>query len=363
MELLKQAVIPVNQTHHEKTSSFFKRQQKTACDVGLTSRQVCKWETTFHQVFCPVTWLTALWKKQQHTQQQQQPQSDLLQLKLFHHTRLLTTSRQTGAKHGRHSLEQWCVEFQSWARKTVFGTYTHTKKKKKKKKKSSGVFLFLINRQLHPFSPSSPLLSIITSSWAFQGCWKPCWRNLVRHHWRYRPLQKAKSNNCWNTWKFSPRSPPPAAQLTVSWVRACVCSCFPAPCPVHRYSSHCMLSVGDLLGSGKPSHQSPFTNVLRVTKRQSTHPACMLSVFCVFVAVEIRRLSVWLLFSVTLQFKMVSMHLGKPTWAPPCLSEDSSLLPLKQFQRLSDCQWSCTSDWQWSFFILSMKIEECTSSF
>ena len=71
MELLKWAVIPstklIMRKHYKKTHYAC---PSHACDVGLKPRQVCyqgqffsHWETTFHQVFCSVTRLTALWEK------------------------------------------------------------------------------------------------------------------------------------------------------------------------------------------------------------------------------------------------------------------------------------------------------------
>ena len=39
----------------------------------------------------------------------------------------------------------------------------------------------------------------------------------------------------------------------------------------------------------------------------------------------------------SVQFKMVSMRLGRPIYAPPHLLGVSPTLPLKQFQRWSDC--------------------------
>ena len=47
---------------------------------------------------------------------------------------------------------------------------------------------------------------------------------------------------------------------------------------------------------------------------------------------------------------MVSMHSGRPTCAPPCLSGVSPMLPLKQFK--------CWSHWRWPFLVLSGKIIE-----
>ena len=50
----------------------------------------------------------------------------------------------------------------------------------------------------------------------------------------------------------------------------------------------------------------------------------------------------------TVQFKLVSVCLGKPTCAPPHLSEVSPTLSLKRFQ--------CSSDWRWPSLVLSRKI-------
>ena len=51
------------------------------------------------------------------------------------------------------------------------------------------------------------------------------------------------------------------------------------------------------------------------------------------------------------QFKTISMCSVKPTCTPPRLSEVSPVLPLKQFQ--------CLSDWLWSSLVLWRKIVEC----
>ena len=50
-------------------------------------------------------------------------------------------------------------------------------------------------------------------------------------------------------------------------------------------------------------------------------------------------LVLWLHYIHTVLFKMVVILSEKPICTPPCLSEVSPLLPLKQFQ--------CSSDWRW----------------